>query len=109
MTLDEAQTLAVAVSGIYAARCGIARDELWHVVKLQEEVGELAAAWLSATGRGRARGLDEAGLRRAVEDEMADVFAQLLLLAEREGIDLGAALRRKWGSHLPDGPDAAQG
>jgi len=101
MTLDEAQKLSVAVSEIYAARCDIDRDELWYLVKLQEEVGELAGAWLSATGRGRDRGLDAPALARAIEDEMADVFAQLLLIAEREGIDLAAALSRKWGRYLP--------
>ncbi len=102
MKLDEAQALSVAVSDIYAEACGVERDETWYLLKLQEEVGELAAAWLSATGRGRDRGKDDAGLRQAVEDELADVFAQLLLIAAREEIDLAAALRRKWGRYLPE-------
>ncbi|MEJ1993409.1 MAG: hypothetical protein P8X50_17445 [Maritimibacter sp.] len=103
MKIDEAQRIAVAVSDIYAENCGIERDELWHLVKLQEELGELSAAWLSASGRGRDRGMDAPELNRAVADELADLFAQLLLFAHREGIDLGAALTRKWGRYLPEG------
>jgi NTP pyrophosphatase (non-canonical NTP hydrolase) len=33
--------------------------------------------------------------REALADECADVFAYLLLVADKAGIDLGAALRRK--------------
>lgn len=102
MRIAEAQRIAATVSDVYAENCGIERDELWHLVKLQEELGELSAAWLSASGRGRDRGKAAAELRTDVEHEVADLFAQLLLFVEREGIDLGAALMRKWGKYLPD-------
>ena len=76
-----------AVSDIYADAFGIERDEGWHLAKLQEELGELMAAHLKATGRGRTRrsdaeakaDTDEDILRRNVEDETADLFAQVLL------------------------------
>lgn len=38
---------------------------------------------------------DDPARREALADECADVFAYLLLLADRAGIDLGRALREK--------------
>jgi NTP pyrophosphatase (non-canonical NTP hydrolase) len=35
-----------------------------------------------------------------MEDEAADLFAQVLLFCRHNGIDLEAALARKWFSHL---------
>lgn len=97
--LGELTDRVAQVSDIYAARFGIERDALWRLAKLTEEVGELNAAYLNATGRGRDRG-DGADPRQAVEDEAADVLAMLLIFARAEGIDLEAALIRKWFKHL---------
>jgi len=36
--------MVAAVSDTYAARFGITRDDLWHLAKISEEVGELNAA-----------------------------------------------------------------
>lgn len=87
------------VSRLYAERCDIRRDDDWYALKIQEEAGELVAEYLRSTGRGRlgAQGVD---VRRALEDEAADLFAQVLLFCRHNGIDLGAALDRKWFSHL---------
>ncbi len=101
-TLSELMEMTKAVSDIYAARCGINRDEVWHIAKLTEEVGELSSAFLSATGRGRARGLDTDALEDAVAHEVADVFAQILLFADARDIDIVAAVKSKWGRYLPD-------
>jgi len=101
-SLADLTALAVRVLDLYATRTGIVQDDLWSLAKLAEETGELTAAWLSAHGRGRARGLDAAALRRAVEDEAADLLGFVLHFAHRNDIDLGAALVRKWGAHLPD-------
>ena len=103
-----------AVSDIYADAFGIERDEGWHLAKLQEELGELMAAHLKATGRGRTRrsdaeakaDTDEDILRRNVEDETADLFAQVLLFAAWRGVDLPKALERKWFSYLSKTPGA---
>ena len=101
--LSEMRRVALTVSEIYAARCEITRDEFWYLAKLSEEVGELNAAYLSASGRGRARGLDADALQQAVADEIADVLAQVLLFADHAGVDVGEALMRKWGRYLPEG------
>ncbi len=99
--------LALQVGALYRENFAIAADDLWHLAKLTEELGELNAAWLSAHGRGRARGLDQAALARAVEDEAADLLGFLLLFAARNRIDLSAALQRKWGAYLPENRPAA--
>ena len=93
-------TLVTEVSATYAARNDIARDDDWYLLKLQEELGELAAEYLKSTGRGRLKGAEPAAIRTAMEDEAADVLAMLLLFARHNGIDLDAALERKWFQYL---------
>lgn len=106
-SLDRLSDLSQAVSDIYAARFGIDRDAVWHLAKLSEELGELQAAFLKLNGQGRATG-DADDLRRALEDETADLFAQILLFARWQGIDIPQAVARKWGRYLPaDASEAA--
>ena len=94
--------LASQVSDIYALRHGIVRNDDWHVLKLQEELGELTAEWLRCTGRGRPKGgADTDAVRMALENEAADLLATLLVFARHNDIDLDAALERKWFKYLP--------
>lgn len=86
------------VSDIYARNYAIDRSGDWHLLKLQEEMGELTQAYLDATGRSR-RG-DGESARAEMAREMADVLGMLLLLARDEGIDLDAAVQEKWLSWL---------
>ena len=58
-----------------------------------EEVGELAAALRESD-------------QEALEKEFADVLAWLATLANVRGIDLSAALRRKYGNGCPGCGDA---
>lgn len=81
----------VRVSEIYAARHDIERDRDWAILKLQEEVGELTAEHLRMTSR--ARGVPDSQARA---DEAADVLGMLLIYCDQQGIDLEAAMRRKW-------------
>lgn len=99
-TLAELLPLVAEVSDTYASRNDIARDDDWYLLKLQEELGELTAEYLKSSGRGRLKGADAAAVRRALEDEAADVLATLLLFARRNDIDLDAALERKWFCYL---------
>lgn len=94
--LDGLSDMAQAVSDIYAERFGIDRDAAWYLAKLTEEAGELQAAWLKTSGRGRGE-VDKG----ALEDEAADLLAMVLLFARWQGIDLPAAMARKWGRYLP--------
>lgn len=100
--VDELGDAISLVSDTYAARCDIERDRDWSALKLSEETGELIAAHLKLTGRGRRAGVSEADLRTALEDEAADVFAQLIIFCRENGIDLMQALDRKWFRYLKD-------
>ncbi len=96
---DEMQRIVLQVSDIYAQRFGIERDATWHIAKLGEELGELQAAFLKLQGQGRdSRGVTER--RQAMEDEVADLFAQVILFADWQKVDIEEAIRRKWGRHL---------
>lgn len=100
-SLSELSALVAQVSDIYAARKGIARDDDWYLLKIQEELGELVAEHLRASARKRNDSADDAEIRRALEDETADILAMTILYARHNGIDLDAALERKWFIHLP--------
>jgi len=106
MELRRIQQKVEAVSQIYARNCNIRRDDDWYFLKMQEETGELLQAWLRLTGRGRQKGESEAEIRSQLEDELADCLAQVLLIAERFGVDVEKATQRKWFKYLPENPDA---
>lgn len=92
------KTLTAAIEAVslrYAERFGVQRDVDWCLLKLTEELGELSQAHLQKSGRSRIQG-QEAELNRRLEDEMADVLGQLMVLASLTGTDLFAALDRKW-------------
>lgn len=99
-SLSELTAKVARVSDTYARVCDIARDDDWYVLKLQEEVGELVAEYLRLSGRGRRKGMSDADIRTALEDEAADVLAMVLLLARNADIDLVGALERKWFKYL---------
>ncbi|OQP88139.1 pyrophosphatase [Rhizobium rhizosphaerae] len=83
-------------SSLYAEANGLTRDDDWFMLKLQEEMGELTQAWNRVSGRSRAKGRDAQTMARDLADETADVLGHILLLAHRHGLDLEAAIARKW-------------
>ncbi|KZL05656.1 pyrophosphatase [Pseudovibrio ascidiaceicola] len=101
MTFKVLLHIVKTVSAIYAKRFNINRDEIWYLAKLQEELGELTAAHMKATRRGRSGSATPKELHMQKEDEAADLLAHLLLYADRNDLDLEKAIRRKWMAHLP--------
>ena len=91
LDLKALQDAVLRISDIYAAEHGIDRSGDWALLKLQEELGELTAEHLRISGR--ARGQADA---QAQADEAADVLGMLLIYCDGAGIDLEAAMRRKW-------------
>ncbi|MBZ9935825.1 pyrophosphatase [Mesorhizobium sp. BR1-1-16] len=83
-------------SSAYAETYAIDRDPDWFVLKLVEEMGELTQAWNKFEGRSRPHGRSEDELRLALADETADLLGHVLLFAGQSGIDLNAAIERKW-------------
>ncbi len=82
-----------AISDRYGQVYGIDRGGDWHLLKVQEEMGELTQAYLAKTTRSRR---DAQRAHEDVAHEMADVLCMLLLMARDEGVDLNAAIRDKW-------------
>ena len=91
LELSALQADVLRISDIYAAEHGIDRDRDWALLKLQEELGELTAEHLRVSSR--ARGVADP---QAQADEAADVLGMLLIYCHGQGIDLEAAMRRKW-------------
>jgi NTP pyrophosphatase (non-canonical NTP hydrolase) len=100
MTLKAATDPIQEVCDLYAERCGIARDDDWFLLKIQEELGELVQAHLKLTHRGRTRGATSAELEAARSDEAADLICMVLLYCRHFGIDPDEAVQRKWLSWL---------
>ena len=84
LTLSALQQMILQMYGAKDAARGDAATFLW----LTEEFGELATAV-------------RAGDRDELAAEMADVLAWLATLANIRGIDLDAAVRRKYGRGCP--------
>ncbi|GAA0998906.1 pyrophosphohydrolase domain-containing protein [Subtercola frigoramans] len=96
MNLEETGAAVESVSQIYAAKFGIDRTDVWFLLKLQEELGELTQAFVNLKGMSKDRGQTDADKRTAFAHECADVVAHVLLLARNEGVNLEAAIEDKW-------------
>lgn len=91
MKIADLKADVLRISDIYAREHSIDRDRDWALLKLQEELGELTKEHLNLIGRARGRPDAE-----ALADEAADVLGMLLIYCERAGIDIEAAMQRKW-------------
>ena len=91
MHLKTLQADVLRISDIYAEQHGIDRSGDWALLKVQEELGELTAEHLRISSR--ARGEADAS---KLGDEAADVLGMLLIYCDGAGIDLEAAMQRKW-------------
>ena len=96
MRLDELSREVETVSSLYAERNGIDRTNEWLMLKLHEEVGELTQAYLARAGQTRDKGRTRTQLEDDFRAELADVFAQVLLIAQRFDVDLADEVNRKW-------------
>jgi NTP pyrophosphatase (non-canonical NTP hydrolase) len=83
MTLPDVQSLIRDLYGAKDSSRGVEGTFMWFM----EEVGELAGALRSGGNE--------------LELEFADVLAWLATLANLAGVDLEAAVRRKYGSGCP--------
>ncbi|TDC05602.1 pyrophosphatase [Nonomuraea longispora] len=88
-----------SVSQRYAGKLGIERDDIWFLLKLQEEVGELTQAFLMRTGRARTKGHTDDQLDAAFRAELADVLCHVVLMARHHGVDLQTEIDKKWLTH----------
>jgi NTP pyrophosphatase (non-canonical NTP hydrolase) len=96
MDMDQLSGQLEDVSFGHAAANSIDRTPDWFVLKLQEEVGELTQAYLMKAGQARDKGHSTEALEANFRAEIADVLAQVLLIALHHGVDPMAALEDKW-------------
>lgn len=80
----------------YAKANGFERDADWFLLKLAEEAGEMLQVANRLSGRSRAKGMSEEDMRLLLANETADLFGHVLLFARHHGLDLNAAIERKW-------------
>ncbi|WP_123939375.1 MazG nucleotide pyrophosphohydrolase domain-containing protein [Curtobacterium sp. PhB137] len=96
MHIDELSNEVEQVSAFYAERHGIDRTNDWFLLKLNEEVGELTQAYLARAGQARDKGRTKEEVETDFRSELADVLAQLLLIARRFDVDLSDEVEKKW-------------
>ncbi|MGO1390842.1 pyrophosphatase [Brachybacterium sp. JB7] len=99
MDLHDISARIEKLSAQYAEVYGIERSAEWALLKLAEEVGELAQAHLTATGQSRDRGLDADAQQQVLADELGDVLGMCLVYAQQMGIDPVDAVTTKWFQH----------
>ncbi|GAA1292107.1 MazG nucleotide pyrophosphohydrolase domain-containing protein [Brachybacterium alimentarium] len=99
MDLHDISARIEKLSAQYAEVYGIERSAEWALLKLTEEVGELAQAHLTATGQSRDRGLDADAQQQVLADELGDVLGMCLVYAQQMGIDPVDAVTAKWFQH----------
>ena len=75
-------------------------DRNYFTHKITEEWGECMKEYLMLTDRGRQKGFTKEEIKKNFSDEIADVFGYLLAFADNEGIDLEAAIEKKWFVYL---------
>lgn len=89
-----------SIANLYSKRFSIERSPDWYLIKIQEELGELSAAYLKLSGRARIQDEDNKQLQSNFEDEVADVIAMTILFAKSQGVDIENAIQKKWYKHL---------
>jgi NTP pyrophosphatase (non-canonical NTP hydrolase) len=65
-------------------------------LKLAEEAGEVAKAYVRHTGRSRRGRLDPAKSRHELGRELADLIGMALIMAHDHGVDIEAMLIESW-------------
>jgi NTP pyrophosphatase (non-canonical NTP hydrolase) len=96
MEIEQLAQEVEKVSAFYAVNNGIERTNDWLILKLNEEVGELTQAYLARTGQARGKGRSASDLDADFRAEVADVVSQVLLIANRFGVDVESEIQDKW-------------
>lgn len=87
----------------YTRKFNIKPDGDWHILKLQEELGELIQVYLMMTKRARQKGKSKKEIKEDFQKEVVDVLGMILLLAQYHKIDINKQLEEKWFKWLKKG------
>ncbi|MDP2693002.1 MAG: MazG nucleotide pyrophosphohydrolase domain-containing protein [bacterium] len=103
MEFSEIQDKVMQNAKRYGEACGIEIDEDFAILKLYEEVGELAQATLIHKKKSRPeKFLPFLESKEQMALEMADVLGLLIVNAKLHNIDLEDAINKKWISRLKE-------
>ena len=97
MQINDLSDEVEAVSAFSVQRHSIPRTDDWFVLATSEEVGELTQAHLFSRVQGKreTRAAQVLELEQDFRSELADVLAQVLLIARRFNVDLTDEVERK--------------
>jgi hypothetical protein len=94
MELNEAAEYCERGWNAYAMAHGIKRDDVFYLLKLQEELGELTRRFLELR---KQESIGDVGrLREKFAGDCASIVGNALILARHFGIDLEAYIRAKF-------------
>ena len=97
MDFNELQKRIVAIFEEGITRDKIPVNDDYFLVKLGEEVGELAQAYLVYKKQCRTeKYLSDEEAKRSVAKELSDVLALVFMISNALDIDLSEAIEKKW-------------
>lgn len=97
MDFKDLQKAILKTAADYGKEYNIDIDEDFALLKLYEEVGELAQAVLIKRKKSRPeKYISEEKSKEEVAKELADVLGMVIVNSHLMGIDLEAALNKKW-------------
>jgi NTP pyrophosphatase (non-canonical NTP hydrolase) len=97
MDFKELQSKVVQNAMDYGKKYDVKIDEEFALLKLYEEVGELAQAVLIHKRKSRPeKFVSEEISKNELANELADILGMLIVNAHLLGIDLEEAIERKW-------------
>ncbi len=97
MEFRDIQKKVVGNAARYGREFGIEIDKMFCVLKLVEEIGELAEAILTHEKKSRPEKLTSDEISKAqLAKELADVLGMTIVTANTYGINLEEALNDKW-------------
>ena len=97
MDFKEMQKKMLETAKRYEKRHKLTIDENTAIIKLFEEVGELAEAILTSRKKSRPdKHLPPKEAKTKISEELADVIGMAIVVADRLKVDLGKAIENKW-------------
>ncbi len=97
MDFKDMQSDVVSIARIYEKKYSIKVDEEFILLKLMEEVGELAEAVLTLNGKSRPeKKISKKEAKKKLAHELADVVGIVMVCGDVYGVDLEKAIKEKW-------------
>lgn len=96
MNLKEAALHCDKAWGQYAEKFQIRRDDEFYLLKMQEELGELARSFLELRGSEKKRKSSVEELKKKFAADVAVLIGNALILAHHFDVDVEANIREKF-------------